>query len=462
MTKNTEAIINSIHSFLQKNKLLEPETTLLVAFSGGPDSLCLLDAINSINNKYAFHLAAAHLNHNWRGEESEKEAKLAEKYCRGKNIDFYTETLPPNIPKTEETARNKRYEFLNKIAGEIKATAIITGHTLTDQAETILYRIIKGAGISGLGGIPEIRKQKGQPAIYRPLLANIYRLDCIQYCKENSLEASFDPSNYDEKYLRNRIRHNLMPELRSYNRSVDDAILRLGVIARDTEKIIEEYYAEVRKNIFKNNQTINTKEFLKLSEPLKKRVLADYLSKNNIEHPFERINNIFSFIHKNSASKSGNTYSVSKNKWVFVSLKEIKIIKKTKAKHIESVINVLLDGETSHPELNVTLSVQKWLGKKPDKFPAENENFIYADLSEAGEDLHIRTRRPGDVIQPFGMKEKTKLKKYFINKGIPKYMRDEIPLIVNKNQVLWAIGVGMSELLRVKNIPQKILEVKDQ
>ncbi len=460
MENISDVIQQKIINFLGKYGLAEKKNKLLTAFSGGPDSLCLLNALYNINKNYNFKLAAAHLNHNWRGEESKLEAERAENYCKERGIEFYTETLPVELPRTEEEARNRRYEFLNKTAKTNGSTAILTGHTRTDQVETVLYRIIKGTGTAGLTGIPEMRAQKGLPAIYRPLLTGVCREDCIKYCEENALSPSFDPGNYDEKYLRNKVRHSLLPELKTYNNAVEDALVRLSVISRESEEITGEYIKEIKEKVIENHNSINTKEFLKLSDPLKKRILVDFLGQNHIKSTFERIEDLFDFIEKNTGSKSGKTFSIARDLWFFMSGKEMKIITRTKAKSSDMAVPVSFEKETFHPGLNISIKIEEWIEAEPKRFPEESADIVFADLNGIDPDLYLRNRRPGDIIQPFGMKQKTKLKKYLINRGIPKHIRDEIPLLVNKDEVLWVVGIGISELLRTKTIPTHRIRIK--
>lgn len=409
-------------NFLEKHGLFDPKKILMVGFSGGGDSLCLLDVLY----KLGLNPVAAHLNHNWRSQESKQEQEKARQYCKQRGIEFYTEILSSDLPQTEEEARNQRYRFFNEVARKTNADAILTGHTSTDQVETVLYRIIKGTGISGLKGIPEKREN-----IYRPLL-NISREECIEYCKENGLEPSMDSSNYNLKYLRNRLRLSLLPELRTYNSEVDLALLRLSEIAADADEIIDEYVGKLNVGCVLRTD---------ISLAVKKRLLVGFLAQNNIEYSYERINELLSFIEKNKTSKSGKTFSIAKGLWVFVSHKEIKLIDKAPAEL---------------PELKIT----EWEGEAPAKFPQETSHEIYADLNNVRRPVYLRTRKPGDIIQPFGMKEKTKLKKYLINRGIPEYTRNNLSLLVNEEEVLWVVGVGISELLRVKEIPTHKIRVE--
>ena len=450
-----EIIKQKISDFLLTRKLLQKQDKIFVGFSGGVDSLCMLDVLSELRCEYGFKLAAGHLNHNWRGEESKQEALKSEEYCKSKDIEFHTKTLPNGLPQTEEEAREQRYKFLNDVAIEISATAILTGHTNTDNVETVLYRILKGTGLNGLRGIPEVRLQEGLPAIYRPII-NLKREDCIRYCKEKLLVPSVDPSNYNEKYLRNRIRHSLLPELRTYNNAIDNSIRRLSLIAKESEEIIEEYLSGIKEKVIQNN-VIKTVDFLVLSNALKKRVLMSFLHENNIEYTFERIDLLLDFALENKDSKSGKTFSIEKSSWIFVSSKVIKIIDHTRGEGVDAV-PVNLEGETIHPELGVKLSIKKWTSDAPKSFPKEDSKEIYVNLSE--EKLYLRTRKPGDVIQPFGMKERTKLKKYLINRGIPEHVRDELPLLTSEVEVLWVTYVGISEVLRVHKIPSHVVKIE--
>ncbi len=451
-------VIQKVENFSIKCNLNNPEKTLLVAFSGGADSLCLLDILKKLSAKYGFKLAAGHLNHNWRGEESKQEAERARQYCLFNNIEFHCETLPENLPHTEEEARNQRYEFLNRLAGKVSADAILTGHTLTDNIETVLYRIIKGTGINGLKGIPEVRYQKNGLPIYRPLL-QIARDETVKYCEDNNLEFNIDSSNANQKYLRNKIRLSLIPELKTYNKDVENALIRLSQTAKDAEIIVEEYLHGLKDDLFEGDEII-TQKFCKLSDAIQRRLIIDLLEKEGIGYDFEKIAEIKSFIIESKDLKSGNTLSLTTNKWLFCSNKIIKMIDKVKAEAVGGEIEINLQGKTFHKELNKTLIATQWDDKTaPKTFPRENSNKAYVDLSCFKDKIVLRARREGDVIRPFGMQGKMKFKKYLINKGIPEFERNNIPLVACGSEILWAIGIGLSELIRVKDIPTHIMEI---
>ncbi len=448
--------------FLKKYNFLNSSKTIIIAFSGGYDSLCLLDILYKEFSD-AIELVAAHLNHNWRGKESKQEEINARNYCEEKNINFYSEILPENLPQTELEARKQRYAFFNRAAQKYNADAIFTGHTLTDNIETILYRIIKGTGLKGLQGIPEVRYQESDCHIYRPILY-ITRKDTINYCNTNNLKPNIDASNLEKKYLRNKIRLSLLPELKDYNSNIDNALYHLSQIATDSEGIIEEYLQEIKSKIFLSIEELDIQKFIKQSIGVKRRLLMEFLLNNNLDCSFEKVNELSGFIMASFRLKSGNTLSLTKNKWLFVSSECIKIINHTKSSMIQSSIVVDINRKNYHPELGITLEFirkdKKFCQDLNEKgFPDEKSSVIYADLSSIKGNLYFRTRRPGDRIQPFGMKDRIKLKKYLINKGIPEHERDEISLLATEDEVLWIVGVGISEKLRVKNNSNYIIKI---
>ena len=141
-----DEITGKVKYFLTKHNLMNTKNNILVAFSGGYDSMCLLDILSEFN----LNILAIHLNHNWRGEESDKEEENCRFFCKSKKIDFYCEKLPAGLPRTETAARKARYDFFENCAKKFNSTTVLTAHNANDNAETIIYRMVKGTGITGL------------------------------------------------------------------------------------------------------------------------------------------------------------------------------------------------------------------------------------------------------------------------------------------------------------------------
>jgi len=296
-------MINIVEKFLIKYTLAKPEKTFLVGFSGGCDSLCLIDILQGLSKKYGFKIIALHLNHNWRGEESRNEAENCKKYCESHNIEFISETLQENNHKTESFAREARYAFFLKHAKNYPNSSIFTAHTQNDNAETIIYRIIKGTGIKGIGGILPKRIRDGVE-LYRPLLS-ISRSQIEDYCNSKGLVANTDSSNFDINYKRNFIRHNIMPLFEEINFHAEKSIVSLANLAISQTKIVDEYISLILKDVYVDGKLLSEK-FKMLSPEVMQQIIYEACLKSHLDYDRKKITNILDFIKSNFDSKSGS------------------------------------------------------------------------------------------------------------------------------------------------------------
>ncbi|MEI8378254.1 MAG: tRNA lysidine(34) synthetase TilS [bacterium] len=437
-----------ILNFLEKYQILNSQKSYVIGFSGGQDSLCMIDILDKISKKNNFKIIAAHLNHNWRGKSSKKEQRSCMEFCKTRGIEFHTKTLDTSIKATEENARIERYKFFEEIILKTSSHGVFTAHTKTDNTETILYRIIKGTGVYGLCAIPEVREEAGYK-IFRPML-EITREETEKYCKDNSLTPSTDESNFEDKYARNNLRLNIIPKLKEINPNFDDAIENLSKIAKDYEQIISSNLPS----------TLEPKTFRVLASATQKTLIHRFLMQNKIDYSHKKIDEITDFINENIHKPCGNTLSLTTAQWLFTSKEKIEIINNIKAKAIDTITEVKINQKNHFATLNKTLTITEFEEKIPTKFPKETDFKAFVNIPESLLPLQLRTRREGDVIQPFGLSGTIKLKKFLINKGVPEHKRDEIMLLTKKNEVLWAIGVGLSEKLRVNEKPTYIIELR--
>lgn len=482
-------MIQIVEKFLDEYNLKSPENTFIVGFSGGCDSLCLLDILNEFSKKYGFKLVAAHLNHNWRGEESLQDEINCKVFCEKSGIEFVSETQE-NAQKAEVDARIVRYDFFLKIARKYQNSAIFTAHSRTDNAETIIYRIIKGTGINGLQGIPPKRMLEEIP-VYRPLLS-VSRWQIQDYCSSKGLIANVDSSNFDISYKRNFIRQKIMPLFDEINFHAEKAIVSLSKIAQSENNIVNEYLDLIKKEIFIYDNTksqskplqldavgqecptyftdtsqtfiapaykILTEKFLNLLTDVRKKLIYDLCLVQNLDYDSKKVEDILEFITQNANSKSGSRYSLTNDLWLFVNAKEIYLITQTKADENLNEINILNEGEYPIPSTGKAFSLKKYEGGSLKTFPDENALIAYVNLPSLGS-LTVRTRRDGDFIAPFGMSGSMKLKKYLNSKGVSQHQKDSIILLCNGSEVLWVAGVGLSNKLKVVNTPSHVLELK--
>lgn len=448
-------IIDEVSKFLKKYQL--EDKTIIVGFSGGFDSMCLLDVLSKLHNTEEFkelNIIAAHFNHNWRGAEALKEQEICKLFASSKGFEFYTKTGAVPLKKSENEARLARYEFFEDAYEYYDADAVFTAHNRDDNAETVLYRVIKGTGLVGLKGISEKRDY-----FYRPIL-NISRTEILKYCEENNLIPNFDSSNDDIQFKRNFLRLNVIPILEKINTNVKDSLCNLAKVARSEDLIIEEYLEILRKNIYDGEKLISV-EYAKLSKPVKFRILHEFVQKLDLDYDYKKINEIYEFIENNITQKNGSTLSLATSLWLYVDNKIIETIP-PKVKKFSENINVVIDDLGEYYIGDKKLTIKKYEEKELFVFPEATSNFVYVDLSKIKMPLTIRTRQDGDMISPFGMSGSMKLKKYLNSKCIPRHNRDNLLLLTDKKEILWVIGVGISNKIGVVDTPTHVIEINNR
>ncbi len=446
-----------IKDILKQYVPISENTTFIVAFSGGWDSMCLLHIMKQLSDEYKFNVVAAHLNHNWRGEESDAEEENCKRFCETHSIKLISKKLDDNTKQSELAARELRYDFFKRCAEEVSADAILTAHTKTDNAETVLYRIIKGTGLNGLEGIKPVRNLNGVKII-RPIL-NYSRREIETYCLVNDLFPNNDSSNLNTKYARNNIRHNIMPILRDVNPNIENALVTLSEIASGNNKIITDLIENIEKQITEEDKWL-TQNFLLLNDAIRQHFIYNLLSKNGIEPSFSRVYEVLNFIDGNQKSKSGKRFSLTTGLSLFVSYKHTYIISDDSICPKIEEVNIVSEGKYPFA-CKYVFSIKEY-NKKVSKYPSSDSKQAYVDISKVGLPMTLRTRKNGDIIQPFGMEGKMKLKKYLINKNIPSHDRDKILLLCKGNEVLWAIGIGLSEKLRAGETPTHKIELEPE
>lgn len=433
---------NKIAKFIEECKL--DNKTLLVGFSGGFDSMCLLNNLADLTDKYKLKLIACHYNHNWRGKKAKQEQEHCRQFCSEKNIEFYTETAPDNAKQNETEARELRYDFFYRALNKFGADAVLTAHNFDDNAETILYRIIKGTGIVGLKGILPKRD-----VFYRPLL-NITREEIENYCRENNLSPNNDESNNDVIHKRNLIRHDIFPLFSEINPDFKNALNSLGEIAISESDIIDEYLNKITKNIIKDNK-IDSKKFFELSNPLKQKIIYNLIYDSEFDYTKDTILNICEFIDNTIKANKPSKFSLGKNGWLYADTNIIEIIhENTKNSEVISITN---DGKYSLGDCDF------YITSETEYKTTTTEDIVYVDLSGYN-NLYLRTRRDGDVIQPLGSSGHMKLKKYLMSKKIPQHERDSLVLLTDEKEILWVAGIGLSDKIKTSTKTTHVLKIK--
>jgi len=293
---------------IRGRNMLSSGDKIVVAFSGGVDSTALIYILNSLSKRLNIKLFAAHLNHQIRGKDADADASFVKRTSDKLGIPCFAEKFDvPGFARQEklnleDAARRIRYEFLERIAAKTGANKIALAHTADDNIETFLMRLIRGTGMKGLEGIPPVRDK-----IVRPMI-ELYRKEIEQYLSSKKITARIDRTNYETKYLRNRVRRNLIPALESYNPKIRESLVR----AIDAANAIQDFVGSKAKEAFKNVVSLKTNdeiridinEFLKTDPMLKGEVLRlaiGAVKKDLVDISLVHINDIIDQLEKKRA-----------------------------------------------------------------------------------------------------------------------------------------------------------------
>lgn len=453
-------VFPKVKKIIERYNMFSPGDRVLVGVSGGPDSVCLLHILDRCRKEMALSLHVVHINHGIRKRESKREEKFVSHLAGRMGLPITVKSLDvPSYARrkkltVEEAARDMRYSAFEQLAGKLNAKKIALGHTASDQAETVLMHLLRGSGPQGLSGIPPVRKL-GSSLIVRPLI-EVNREEILNYLKKNNLTFCLDSSNRKTEYFRNKIRLKLLPLLRkNYNKNIDGALLRLSEILKEEnaywERVVERVLGKV-VSWEAEKILIDFKRFLRYNVVVQRRVLyrlfGGIVSLSQIEA-------IRSLAQKSSQGKRiylGKRFSVRKegNFLIFSSSPERRF------KKFNYPLRV--PGKNEIEGLNLTLNT-----RIVDFYPVSEKetNTAYFDVDKINfKKLLLRNRREGDRFRPFGLRGTKKLSDFFIDRKIPRRLRDRVPLLVEGEDILWVVGIRRADKARITEDTKKILEVR--
>lgn len=448
------AQLEKVRDFIEKNGLLIKGATVIVAVSGGPDSLCLLHLLKSLSFEYRLNLVVAHLNHCLRPEaaqEADGVAKIASDFSlpfeiRAVDIRNYKKKLAIS---EEEAGRKARYDFLFETAGKYKASRIALGHHLDDQAETVLLNVIRGTGVDGLAGMLP-RRARGNIQLVRPLLC-LRRSEIESYCDANNLQPFTDSSNLETNYTRNKLRLELIPQLQlQYNPRIREALFRLGSLAADDRIYLQnmarkQFYCMAR--FTKNEIILNRQVLLNLPPALRGRVLRYALKKQISAKEIGNlhIEQLLDFAEK---GRTGKQLKLPGMLSVYSSYERL-VIKSTSDSEQKAFEPVMLKipGKAVLPggyKITACIKDVAELTWPPPSCRA------YLDLDKISSGfLLVRSRRPGDRFHPQGAPGAKKIKEFFIDQRIPSSHRENMPLVTEGENIIWVAGIRIADVYRV-------------
>lgn len=470
-TKRHLTLQQKVAEFIKKHRLILPEERLVVAVSGGPDSVCLLHILLQLQKKLAVKLYVAHLNHKLRGPESDADAAYVADLARKFSVPAIIETVDVAAyhkkkrgGSLEESARELRYAFLARAAKSVGASKVAVGHTRDDNVETVVLHLLRGTGTGGLRGLvpsSTLQLDKDTPpiTIIRPLL-ELSRNETAAYCQEHKLSPRTDSSNFSLQPLRNRVRMELLPLLRTYNPNVDNALLRLAAIAADDTNFLEAQVNALWNGLAEEKNGIiylDTARLVSLPPALQRQIFrkaVERLKGNLKDIEADHIEAMVYFLKK----PAGKRLNLPQGLSLFSEYGHLVLTSSSNPPcpfpPLEDIFPLHIPGETTLPGWHVTAAILNSPRAENDDFAAD------LDFDKCGTKLVARSRRPGDRFQPLGMAEPKKLQDFMVDCKIPRAWRDRVPLVCSPTEILWVVGWRISDIAKVTIDTRQVLHLK--
>ena len=467
-------IYQKFKRFVEAHRLFSPESRLLVAVSGGQDSVALVHLLLELKRDWpGLDIALAHFNHQLRASAAADE-RFVRQMARKLRLKLFVgrgrvrEFARQNRLNLEEAGRLKRYEFLEKAAEKWGAELVLTAHTMTDQAETVLMRIFRGTGVEGLQAI---RLRAGQVA--RPLLG-LKREEVEQYLREKWLKFRVDETNLDTSILRNRIRLELIPQLeKEFDPEVVSHLAQLAVIAQDENEALAELtegmWAVVTRGCCGRHKEkggekgghilvspgleLDLRALKQMPVAVARRLVRKFLHLAlGLESPsFEQTQAVLDL-------KEGQKFSWGRDK---VLINEGGWLKKLEKKSLALKTSIKWSGKES------LLFADRWefkaeiLGaKKAGDLRYDDASRCYLDAGKLDLPLEVRSRRPGDKYRPLGLKGEKKLKDLLRERKIPQAERDILPVFLSGGRIAWVLGLPVADEFKVTPATRKVFVIE--
>lgn len=313
-----------LHQSLKHNQLLPKQTKILIAVSGGQDSLCLAKLILDLQSKWEWQIAIAHCDHNWSTDAGI--AEHVEKIATNWRVPFYLKKAD-QLKETEAAARQWRYQALVEIAQEQNFDYLVTGHTKSDRAETFLYNLIRGAGSNGLSSLNEKRNLTSQIALIRPLL-DFTRSETLIFCQQFNLSIWVDLVNSNLKYARNRIRQQLIPNLQTnFNPQIEKSLVQTSELLRADSEYLEIEAAKILPQVKTADRRLDRSQLRELHLAIQRRVIRQFLPEVINKKPnFEQIEAVRGLIVAPNRSRTSTLvkgiFGEVEGDWIIFSAKD--------------------------------------------------------------------------------------------------------------------------------------------
>jgi len=444
---------------IKKYKMIKKGDKIVLGVSGGPDSVCLLHLFNKFRKELGVSIYAAHLDHCFRGKESEEDAHFVKALCEKRDIPFFGEQFDvPSFAKRyslspEDAARRVRHDLFRRVKEQVKAHKIATGHNQNDQEETILMNILRGAGLDGLVGIDAV-----SGCYIRPLI-EIPRNEIEGYLKQKGIPSRIDSTNLSSEYFRNSIRLELIPLIQEkYCPHLGQSLRRLSEIAKRDLSFLNQATDKAERDSVKyesDKVSINVESFSKQHAAIKYRLARkaiERLAGNLKDFEIRHTGLLVDFIEK---AQPGSMLDLPKNLKGIKEYDELVISKAGFDEVPDYYYTLPVPGELTVKEAGII--IKAYIKPKVEVAITPDANTAYLDYDKTGGNLTIRNRRPGDRFKPLGGTGLKKLKDFFIDEKLPRLKRNRIPIVEADGRIVWVGGMRIDDRFKVTDETKTVL-----
>lgn len=446
-----------VYSTIDKYSMLRGGETVIVALSGGPDSVCLLHVMRRLSEDLKLSVSAVYVNHNLRAAEIPLEIEFCRRLCGDLGIEFFVKSVNVELLAHEqglnkqEAARELRYSALEEAAFEGGADRIALGHNADDQAETFVMRLLRGSGPRGLSGIPVKRGN-----IIRPLI-EIERGEIEEFLSREDLSFVVDSSNLKADYLRNRIRKTLIPALKEFNPSFTETVLKSVTVLQEEERYFDVIVNKTLMKLISRKTGERIELFLIPMENLDVVVLRRVLRRAINETRglkgigFSHIEDIIGLIRKGS---SGDRLCLPGN---------IRVIREYSLLVMTSEPVVTIATYTLDPPCDLVIAgagkviTASFEGGKDEA--ADGKSSVILDAAKISFPLTVRPRRRGDYFFPSGFGRRKKLQDFFVDEKVPRDERDSVPVVVSGDDIVWIAGYRADDRFKAAEGTERFLKL---
>ncbi|HUV94142.1 MAG TPA: tRNA lysidine(34) synthetase TilS [Anaerolineae bacterium] len=494
------SLIRQVQQTIDAHGLLLPRDTVVLGVSGGPDSLCMLDVLRRLAPTYHASLHVAHLHHGIRGQDADEDSAFVAELCRGWGVPCKVERIDvPALAQRrglaiEEAARQARYAFLRSCAHAVDAESVAVAHNADDQVETVLMHFLRGAGLAGLRGMrplawmDELRLRanflesppgpQARIRLIRPLL-EVSRQEIEKYCREQGLQPRFDRSNLDQTYFRNRLRHELIPFLETYNPNVRQVLRRTAEVVAADYELLRVHLARTWPDVVRSESdvaiTFDLNALRSLPLGLQRSIMREGI------HRLRRSLRNISFVHVDDAvrivreGKVGAIATLPRRLALTLDYEQAILAEEgfeppapTVPRITAEGLPVSVPGTTTLPDTDWRVTTRLVEHKSlPRNWPQNTDPYLaYVDASRirAGSRLTLRPRREGDWFEPLGLRgRRQRLGDYCINAKIPSRERATLPLLVcgeHGEDIVWVVGYRLDARYAVGADTESVLVVR--